>query len=64
MTDFTLTDHGSVVILTAVSKAARAWVAEHLPDDAQTWGRAGMVIEPRYAAGIVAGITQDGLEVQ
>lgn len=64
MADFTLADHGSVVILTAVSKAAKAWASEHLPSDAQTWARHGSVIEPRYVDAIVDGIINDGLEVQ
>lgn len=63
MADFHLYDHGSVVILDAVSTQAQAWVAEHLPEGALTWGRHGVVIEPRYVAPILQGITDDGLEV-
>lgn len=62
MTDFLFTDHGSVTVLTPLTVAARDWVAEHLPDDALTFGR-GIVIEPRYVAPILEGIADDGLEV-
>jgi hypothetical protein len=58
--DFTVADHGSIVILTPLTEAAQDWVADHLPEDAMTWG-GGIVIEPRYVALILAGIGEDGL---
>lgn len=61
--DFELHDHGSVCILFAKTKAAEAWVDEHLPADAQTWGVNGIVIEPRYVEAIATGIIADGLEI-
>ncbi len=62
MTDFLFVNHGSVTILTPLTKAAKVWVAEHLPDDALTFGR-GTVIEPRYAGPILEGLVDDGLTV-
>lgn len=61
--DFHLDNHGSICILFADSDAAKQWVAEHIPSDAQTWGRNGTVIEPRYVATIVAGFQGDGLSI-
>lgn len=61
--DFTYENFGSVVILTANSDAAKAWVEDHLPEDRMTWGRAGTVIEPRYVDDILQGIAADGLTV-
>ncbi len=63
-TDFLLQNRGSIFILVAVSAAAQQWVTENLPGDALTWGRHGTVVEARYVAPIVAGIQNDGLEVQ
>ena len=62
MTDFVLSDHGSIVILTPQTPEARGWVNEHLPDDAQCFGR-GVVIERRYFEDIYDGITADGLTI-
>jgi len=62
--DFTLRDHGSVVILTPANDAAEDWVIEHLPKDAPAWGPKGVVIEARFMAAIVAGIQGDGLVVE
>ena len=58
--DFTVANHGSIFMLYAKSEAAREWVAEHLPSDAQTFG-GGIAIEPRYVMDILLGIVNDGL---
>lgn len=57
--DFTLYDHGSISVLVPRTDDAKDWVAEFLPDDAQ-WIAGGVVIEARYVADIVDGITADG----
>jgi len=61
--DFTVRNEGSIFLLTPHTDAARAWVEEHLPADAQTFGPA-IVVEHRYIGDIVAGIQADGLEVR
>ena len=63
MTDFLFSNHGSITILTALTAPAKDWVEENLPEDRQTWGRDGTVIEPRYADPILDGISADGLTV-
>lgn len=64
MADFSIQDHGSICILTALTEAAQQWVAENIPEDAQRWGVNGVVVEPRYLSDIVAGAINDGLEVE
>lgn len=59
--DFLISDHGSIVILTALTEEAEIWVEDHLPEDRLTWGRSGTVIEPRYVGAILDGIANDGL---
>ena len=61
-TDFSFANHGSICLLTPRTPAATKWAAQHLPEDAMTWGRA-IVVEPRYVADIVLGIGSDGLTV-
>jgi hypothetical protein len=58
--DFLAFNHGSILTLRPMTPEAQAWVDEHLPEDAQHWGRS-VVIEPRYFADIAAGIQADGL---
>lgn len=63
-TDLTVANHGSIFVLTAVSDAGKEWVAEHLPEDAMTWGPNGYVVEHRYIGDIVNGARDDGMEVE
>lgn len=60
--DFTVENHGSIVLLRPHSDAAREWAKEHLPHDVMTFGHA-FVVEPRYLDDLVAGIQNDGLVV-
>lgn len=60
--DFETSDHGSVVLLTPHTEAAREWAGEYLPDDAPRFGHA-YAVEHRYIDDIVAGIQSDGLTV-
>ena len=62
MRDLLIRDHGSIFLLTAVTPAGKEWVAEHIPADAQTFGKA-IVVEHRYIADIVNGARADGLNV-
>ena len=61
--DFTVQNHGSVAILFAHTPEAEQWVAENVEDGAQSWGRTGTVVEPRYVGAILAGIINAGLSV-
>ena len=63
MADFILSGGGSVYILTPQTDAARDWIEEHIPDDAQWFGH-GVAVEHRYVDAIVTGIIADGLEVE
>lgn len=63
MTDFTVQDEGSIVLLTPETPAAKTWVAENIPDDAQRFGGA-VVIEHRHAFDVLEGIINYGLVVR
>lgn len=62
--DFRLENHGSILILWPISRAAKVWSFEQLRcDDTQIWGRDGVVIEPRYISDIVSGIIDEGFSI-
>lgn len=61
--DFNVHDHGSIVLLQPITKAAAAWSDEHLPDDAMMFGTA-FAVEPRFVADILRGAIADGLVVR
>ena len=64
--DFLVTGEGpltTVYLLRPLTDAAREWVAEHLPEDAQRLGNA-IAVEHRYIRDIVDGARNDGLAVR
>jgi hypothetical protein len=61
--DFEITGGETVYLLHPITRAARAWVDEHLPRDAQRLGDA-VVVEWRYIGDIVGGVIGDGLAVR
>lgn len=61
--DFSVSDQGTIVLLTPLTDAAHDWVKEHIAEDAQTWSRS-IVIEHRFAYDILNGILNDGLTVK
>ena len=60
MPDFTLSDHGSLVLLTPRSPGVVHWIEENVEEDAMYWGGSALVIEPRYVAPIVEALTLEG----
>jgi hypothetical protein len=61
--DFEVSGGGSIYIFTPLTPAARDWVAEFLPEDAQRWA-GGVVIEHRYISDVVMGAQRDGFSVR
>ena len=58
--DFSVTDHGSIVLLNLHSAGAKDWVAENIEDGATQWAGA-LVIEPPFVPDIVAALEAEGL---
>ena len=63
MADFEVSIHGTIFVFAPLTPAARDWVAEFLPEDAQQWA-GGVVIEHRYISDVVIGVQRDGLMVR
>lgn len=62
MADLSIQNEGSIFLLRAHTDAGETWIAEHIPDDAMTFGGA-VVVEHRFIGDIAAGAVNDGLEV-
>jgi hypothetical protein len=60
--DFTVTDGGSVCLLTPTTSAARRWLDENIGEDAIYLGR-GLAVERRFVDQIIEGIVADGFRV-
>ena len=61
--DFDLSGHGTLYLLRPLTRAAHAWVADHLPADA-TWWCGAVVVEHRYIGPLIGGAIGDGLVVR
>ena len=61
--DFEISGGGTLYLFRPITRAAHAWVAEHLPEDAMRWCGA-IVVEHRYIGDIVGGAIGDGLVVR
>lgn len=60
--DFVAENCGSLFMLQPVSDAAKEWVDEHLPEDAQ-WLGPRVAIDHRCFPPIAEGIVNDGLSL-
>ena len=61
--DFTLEDHGSIVLLWPNTMAASTWLIETAPEDAQFFG-AALAIEPRYVGNVAEAAHADGFTIR
>lgn len=62
--DFTLAYHGSISLLTPITREARAWIQENLETaDLMYFGGRSFAVEHRYVNALIAGIMADGLHV-
>jgi len=61
--DFAISGGGTVYLLHPLTRAARTWLAEHLPVDAMRLGNA-VAVEWRYIGDIVGGAIGAGLVVR
>jgi hypothetical protein len=61
--DFEISGGGTVYLLRPLTRAACAWIAEHLPRDAIGLGEA-IAVEWCYIGDVVGGTIVDGLQVR
>lgn len=60
MADFRIENHGSIILLAALTPDADDWCEDNLPAERLIMG-GSVVIEPRYIDDIIEGITESGL---
>jgi hypothetical protein len=58
--DFSIENHGSIVLFRMNTPEASAWVSENVESDALFFGDA-LVVEHRYAQDLASGMQADGL---
>lgn len=61
--DFSVTNSGSVAMVTPLSPAAREWVEENVQVEPWAWMGLGFAVEPRLVEGLMSLAAEQGLEV-
>lgn len=62
--DLRVENHGSVFLLRPLTDAGRTWIEEHVQYESWQMFGGAISMEPRYAAAIVEGAQNDGLNVK
>jgi hypothetical protein len=57
--DFSVADHGSIILLFALNPAVTDWIDANVSPDAMYFG-AALAIERRYAADIIGALRAEG----
>jgi hypothetical protein len=60
---FELENHGSIALLRPLTPDVRAWLEEHVDEEAQWFGSA-LVVEPRYLEPLVLALIEEGYAAQ
>lgn len=60
--DFSVTNHGSIVLVEPTTDAAHKHLLDNTGEEAQWLGRA-LVVEPRYLSGLAAALADEGFRV-
>jgi hypothetical protein len=60
--DFTVSDHGTIVLVRPSTAAGNAHLASVVPEDAQWFGDA-LAVEPRFLGPLIQGLQDEGFTV-
>jgi hypothetical protein len=63
MVDFIFQNHGTLWLCIPQNKTAEKHLFLHVDQETQRWA-GGVVVEPRYVAGLVQGLEQNGFSVE
>lgn len=58
--DFTITNCGSIALVTPLHREAAVWLEEHTDG---LWHGGGLAVEPRYLGDLIEGIEGEGFTV-
>ena len=63
MADVRISNHGTIVMVLPVSKAAKDWVKENVDVPSWAWMGGSFACEPRLVDNLIDGMRDAGLEV-
>jgi hypothetical protein len=63
MSDFQITDQGSIFLIRPLNDAARQWLDENVVSEPWQWVQGALCVDARFARELVAEITDAGFEI-
>ena len=63
MSDFQITDQGSIFLIRPLNEAARQWLQENVVAEPWQWVQDALCVEARFARDLIIEIEQAGLTV-
>ena len=63
MSDFSISDHGTVISIRPLNDVARQWLDENVVSEPWQWVRDALCVEARFARDLIIEIEQAGLTV-
>ena len=63
MSDFQITDQGSIFLIRPLNEAARQWLDENVVAEPWQWVQGALCVDARFARELVAEITDAGFEI-
>lgn len=63
MSDFSISDQGSIFLIRPLNEAARQWLNENVVAEAWQWAQGALCVETRFARDLVREIVEAGFEV-
>ena len=63
MSDFQITDQGSIFLIRPLNEAARQWLDENVVAEPWQWVQDALCVEPRFARDLIIEIEEAGFEI-
>src|SRR5580704_12047039 len=63
MSDFQIADHGTIISIQPLNKAARQWLAENVVSEPWQWVQGALCVEARFARDLIIEIEEVGFEI-
>jgi len=63
MSDFQITDQGSIFLIRPLNEAARQWLDENVVSEPWQWVQGALCVEARFARDLIIEIEEAGFEI-
>jgi hypothetical protein len=63
MSDFLITDQGSIFLIRPLNDAARHWVEQNVVSEPWQWAKGVLYVEARFARDLIIEIEEAGFEI-